>query len=164
MSDPISLLLEAIEARERIAEAARLTVYDENDGLVPGSGEWEAELSPLYHSPRVCRAENGEEIASAVDCYYSEHGVMEKAAISHIARNDPAAVLRRCAQDRLMVEAVRRGIAGHPEPCVNYEGQDPKDYTGWDSCERHLQWAPTTLPVGVLDYLARGYDITEEDN
>lgn len=81
--------------------------------------------------------------------------------------NPNLTVLRRCKADREILDLARRGIAGHPGRCVNYEGQESADYTPNETCERHIEWAKTALvhPKArelVLRALAEGYGYREE--
>ena len=115
----------------------------------------------------VPSSSSGAFVASAAYAYPdgSSDPILQADA-EHIALNDPAAVLRRCAADRKILDLVRRGIAGHPGPCVNDDDQDPADYTPRDSCERHIEWSKTAImdPAVqqlVLDALAEGYGYQE---
>jgi len=66
---------------------------------------------------------------------------MGAAAATHIARHDPARVLRDIAAKRAIVAAyLPAGGDPHPGlPCINYEGQDPANYSEWDTCSRHIK-------------------------
>lgn len=37
-------------------------------------------------------------------------------------------------------------------PCVNWAGQDPEDYTEWDSCSEHIRTGNATNYGGSVDY------------
>lgn len=136
--DLVRQILAAIEETERLAGATIATVN-------PAKGRW------------VVAGEYGTEVRDSRGHLIVKHSWPNE--IAHIIHNDPVSVLRRCAADRRMVEAVQRGITGHPGPCVNYIGQDPAAYSEHDSCELHLQWAATTLPLTVLKYLADSYGV-----
>ena len=69
----------------------------------------------------------------------------------------PERGVAECEAKRRIIDAVQRGLDGHPGPCVNYEGQDPADYTNYDSCERHIEWSTTTLPMLAAQLLALPY-------
>lgn len=171
----VEKLLAAIEETERIARAAC-------DERAPATGEhWRWEYA-YVHDPRVdqlvdieaCNVYLGDDagetcanvslrsveeyptrtmVGSLPHFAIMETGGQKVGPARHIARNDPAAVLRRCAQDRLMVEAAQRHTEGHPGEHTNEE--DP-----YDSCELCVEWNETALPERVLDYLARGYGIS----
>lgn len=82
MSDLVSRLLAAIEETERLARAAQDYV---------GDGPWSVGRARGSGEPYV----NGE---VAAVCSF-----IEEASALHIVRNDPAAVLRRCAADRKLL-------------------------------------------------------------
>ncbi|MEV6548040.1 DUF6221 family protein [Streptomyces sp. NPDC051597] len=59
---------------------------------------------------------------------------------AHIARHDPARVLREVEAKRRIVDAyLPPGVSPHPgEPCINYDGQGPAEYDEFDPCVRHV--------------------------
>jgi hypothetical protein len=79
----------------------------------------------------------------------------------HIAEfADPARVLREIDAKRAIVDAyLPPGEDPHPgEPCINYEGQDPAEYSGHDGCWRHLEASKRLLHHDyVLRLLALPY-------
>ncbi|WP_367572189.1 DUF6221 family protein [Streptomyces globisporus] len=62
----------------------------------------------------------------------------------HIAANNPADVLADLDAKLAIVDAYLPPDADvHPGlPCINFKGQDPTDYSEYDSCSRHLEAAP----------------------
>lgn len=56
-----------------------------------------------------------------------------------------------------ILDAVQRGLDGHPGECINYIGQDPAAYSSYDSCERHIEWAKTTLPLYAAQLVTLAY-------
>lgn len=56
-----------------------------------------------------------------------------------------------------ILDAVQRGLDGHPGGCVNVIGDDPAHYTPHDSCALHLEWAKTTLPLYAAQFVALAY-------
>lgn len=72
-------------------------------------------------------------------------------------RWNPVAVLAQCDAHEAILDAVQRGLDGHDGPCVNYIGQDPADYSRYDSCERHIDWAKTTLPPYAAQLVGLAY-------
>ena len=78
-----------------------------------------------------------------------------------IAAHDPARVLREIEAKRAIVAAyLPPGGDPHPGlPCINYEGQDPADYSGHDACSRHLEASKRLLHDDyVLRILALPYE------
>ena len=71
-----------------------------------------------------------------------------------------ARVLREIETKRAIVDAyLPPGEDPHPgEPCINYEGQDPAEYSGHDGCWRHLEASKRLLHHDyVLRLLASVY-------
>jgi len=66
---------------------------------------------------------------------------------AHIALHDPARVLREIKAKRAIVAAyLPAGGDPHPGlPCINYEGQDPANYSEWDTCSRHIKASETRI-------------------
>lgn len=62
----------------------------------------------------------------------------------------------RLTEDERTTIAFRDGHAG---PCINYEGQDPEDYSEWDSCSRHIATAKASryrdTSFGLRDVAAK---------
>jgi hypothetical protein len=93
MSDLVEWLETAIGATERVAEAAT-------------SGPWVATSHGFID---VAPKTTGGFVAIASDVYADgSTGPVLQADAEHIALNDPAAVLRRCAADRKLIAEVRR--------------------------------------------------------
>lgn len=70
----------------------------------------------------------------------------------------PQRIRAECDAKRRIIEAVQRGAAGHPEPHVNYDGQDPADYDEYDTCQRCIAWSETTLNPYALRLLTPPYE------
>lgn len=56
-----------------------------------------------------------------------------------------------------VLDAVQRGIAGHPGDCVNVIGDEPGHYDKYDSCALHIKWAKTALPPYAAHLVALAY-------
>lgn len=77
-----------------------------------------------------------------------------------IATNDPADVIADLDAKLAIIDAYLPPDADpHPGlPCINFKGQDPADYSEYDSCSRHLDAAPRLLRSDhVLRILARPF-------
>lgn len=99
MSDLVSRLLAAIEEAERIAQ-------DTADVAGP---DWHSEPCDSDQCEGHIRSERKGDL---IACQPYEGGGMAAIPIGpHIARNDPDAVLRRCAADRELVEKYREIVA-----------------------------------------------------
>lgn len=67
------------------------------------------------------------------------------------------AVLAMCDAYTAILDAVQRGLDGHPGECVNVVGDDPADWTPYDSCALHIGWAKTTLPPYAARLVSLAY-------
>ncbi|MFI0822284.1 DUF6221 family protein [Streptomyces sp. NPDC021098] len=74
------------------------------------------------------------------------------ASITHIALNDPEAVLRRCAADRKI-------LGMHQPVTVEYDDDSPPTQA-CRTCGSHFEY-PTAWPCSTLRALAEGYGWTE---
>ncbi|WP_433701762.1 DUF6221 family protein [Nocardiopsis sp. CA-288880] len=81
----------------------------------------------------------------------------------HIARHDPARVLREIAAKQAIVAAyLPSGEDPHPGlPCINYEGQDPETYSEWDTCSRHIKASERRIHH---DYVIRLLAVVHSDH
>jgi hypothetical protein len=125
-------ITQQIDKTQRIAEAAR----------GQGEGRWHHETG--YHSGRV-EDERGQTVV------YDEGAPLEEEA-AHIALHDPAAVLRRCAADRKILE--------HHAPTG--DKWDPYACEGCGSDSEYGYIVDHTNDCPTLQALAEGYGLTEE--
>ena len=112
-----------LDEDERIARAVE-------DRSAPWDGQWMADGNSAV------RTLNGH-----VLFYRHGSGPLKPGLADHVAEWDPARVLRETEAKRRIVDAyLPSGGDPHPGlPCINFEGQDPADYSGHDSCSRHLE-------------------------
>lgn len=146
--DILAYLDSAITAREKLARAAADAV---------GGERWDgADREVVFDLP------GGDTVADGVmrgDMYES----MKQQASDHIALNDPASVLRRCAADRKILE-LHQGVADHgrfsePECPADCDGQ----HDGPPVCMACRDYAgdPLASPCFTVRFLAEGYGWTE---
>lgn len=134
MTDPLAFLSATLDAAQKTAEAAR----GDKDGA------WRPDDFPYPGSGRIVDS-NGDVVV------YDEGSPNEDQA-AHIVANDPAAVLRRIAADRQLIEL-------HAESDFPYNPDDgPGDYSWTARCDGCYEDAPCT----TLRVIAEGWGWTEE--
>jgi hypothetical protein len=118
--------------REQIAETVRIAQAAKTsvDAWAPGLPPWE---SARYLG----------KFASYFDTF--------------VARQNPDAVLAQCDAHTAILDAVQRGLDGHPGPCVNVLGDDPANYSQYDSCALHIEWSETALKPFAARLVALAY-------
>lgn len=125
MPDLHAWIIQQIDKTQRIAEAAR----------GQGEGRWHHETG--YHSGRV-EDERGKTVV------YDEGAPLEEEA-AHIALNDPAAMLRRCAADRKILARHRLNPDVTYEPackgCGTYGDQELSEVDNLNECPELLDLA-----------------------
>jgi Family of unknown function (DUF6221) len=175
MHDLVEWLETAISERERLAWGACKPGMPTDAG--PEAWRWfdtDSEpprlVDPKERGASLCSVQQYPAVSSpsvSIAHYvisFSYEAEVDVGVAAFLPFNDPAAVLRRCAADRKILAAVRRGIEGHPGPCVNREDQDPRHYSEYEPCERHIRWSDTTLPLRAARLLAEGYGYQEATN
>ena len=135
MPDLHGWITQQIDARERVAEAAR----------GQGEGRWRHETG--YHSGRV-EDERGETVV------YDEGAPLEEEA-AHIALNDPATVLCRCAADRKILARHRLNPDAYWTDAAMCEGCGTEDEMAYARTE-NLNDCPELLD------LAEAHGLTPE--
>jgi hypothetical protein len=140
MADIPALLLSAIEETERLAREAAATGAGPDWRFVPcDGGQCEGHLLPDGRSREL------------IACYPYEGGGMYEPIGPHIAHNDPASVLGRCAADRKLIALHPKGANGLGGPsCLCCE--ERTDYGHSDG-----EW-----PCDTLKALAEGYGVPIE--
>ncbi|MET9053337.1 DUF6221 family protein [Streptomyces bacillaris] len=146
----ITFLDRVISERERSAQEAR-------DG---GEGRWHSGWREDYFACPDGEPEEGETIGSGVSderdstVVYDE-GRPSKAQSIHIALNDPASVLRRCAADRKLI-ALHHNDGFECPVCAGEPWVD-------EDSEGNGEWTRSSInaPCPTLLALAEGYGWTE---
>lgn len=118
-TDPLAWVRAEMDAAEKVAEAAR----GDSDGV------WSVDGHPHYDGCRI-EDERG-------DVVVYDEGVPTAEQANHMARHDPAAVLRRIAADRKLLDECE---AAHD----------------WDN------WGASGLADSVIRGIAEGWGWTEE--
>ena len=148
-----SRILAAIDETERLAQAA--------------AKDSEPEWSPGHEhvSDNVTTAEYG----SLVLC--GPYGYLGWELRQHVALNDPAKTLRRCAADRRLIERHQRET--QVNVCFDYDTFRDVDYCGactvGEGCDHCISWSgpggvtsgPVLWPCPTIRDLAEVYGITE---
>ena len=129
-------LRETMDAATRRAEAAATET---------GSAEWEYRAAQFTHFTLNATSSPGFMVA---DVDY-----LDPAPGKFMADNDPAAVLRRIAADRKMLDL-------HAPVTVEYEDDSPTTLA-CRTCGSHFEY-PTRWPCTTLRLLAEGYGWTKE--
>jgi hypothetical protein len=173
VDDLIARLTAAIDETEMAARAA-LAGYPSEwggyDGCEPAtmSSVWQARYHEVFQvmteepsAAFIARHLPGADVERMKRRKVADCGPANVYPAQHMARHDPASVLRGCAADRKELAAVQRRIDGHPGPCVNVEGDDPEEfpYDPHDSCALHIKWNKTTLSPYALVFMAERYGL-----
>lgn len=132
--------------RERLAEdqaAAEATLID-----VTGSGDWRADEHPVALTVDLYRVRdvNARPVVEGVKSLYDDEGPAEplyvdgEAVAAHIARHDPARVLREVAAKRAIMERHCPSQAGGCAGCGVYLGRDDQWHPNvqFEDCEELL--------------------------
>lgn len=134
MDDLVKFLRARLDVEEQVAREATM-------------GPWQNAPTASHHATATGRTEEavfaappdkGATIVATTGVPSQRQNLVNA---EHIARHDPARVLRDVEAKRRIVDAyLPPGADPHPGlPCINYEGQDPADYDDYDSCSRHLE-------------------------
>jgi hypothetical protein len=167
MDDFVQWLRAQLDEDQRIAREAAMAIgrtgYENGvlvdpparfgDDLAADGAQW----APSYHKVMRKRLKEDEKRRTVAEC----GGFGARPVADHVAAHDPARVLREIEAKRKIVDAyLPPGADPHPGlPCINFEGQNPEDYTGHDSCARHLEASRKLLHDDyVLRLLAAVYD------
>lgn len=82
----------------------------------------------------------------------------QRLVAEHIARHDPAAVLRRCAADRKILD-LHRNDGGNCSTCRG----EPEREVLWDGTDETWSWTspPVEFPCGTVRALAEAYGVED---
>jgi hypothetical protein len=118
MSDPLAHLTAALDAAQRDAEAAAWCAEAQAWSVFHGTKHYEhpwVVMDGLDDGVAVVQAESSD----------------SEGVAAHMARHDPAAVLRRIAADRKTLDEIARGVEYEAEPLADIVIRNLAEGWGW---------------------------------